>query len=149
MTGASFGPGSRASTEPQSSQGLVPSGFDPSRRDWLVWSCKWNAWHRANFCGYTAHISHAGRFTHAEAMTYHDREGSPEPRNIAKHVTEVAAGIQADIAQHEEAIARLRGLIRLCDSDRSPKGGDACGSVEDDSAGRQASPKSIQEESKS
>jgi hypothetical protein len=40
--GASFGPGSRASTEPQSAQGLGPSGFDPSRgRVRVILDCEW------------------------------------------------------------------------------------------------------------
>lgn len=126
--GASSGPGSRASTGPQSPQGLGPPGFDPSR-----------------IAGYRLDVA--------------VRMADEISENLRKQVVDLAAIIARDAANpllarylsgrtaelHDWAVrlntwGSIRDSLRR-DSDGSPEGGDGeAGSVEDDSAGRQASP---------
>lgn len=76
---------------------------------WLIWSIKWNAWHRRSStggaAGYTDNLAYAGVFSIAMARAYHDGE-----INTAVHVSEVADRVDREIADLDERRANLIAL---------------------------------------
>jgi hypothetical protein len=62
--------------DPSSTGGSGPSGFDPAREPFLIWSRKRRLWHRRGddgaARGYTFDIGQAGRFDSAVALEYGD-----------------------------------------------------------------------------
>ena len=126
--GASCGPGSR---EP-SPEGLGPTGFDPSRGDLI-----------------SRNIAHVREAFARIGVDFESIESGNRILAFASAMVAEAPLREALIAiaametpSANATVRRMAARARdaLSDSDGSPEGGAASVSVEDDSAGRQASP---------
>jgi hypothetical protein len=71
-------------------------------RTFVIWSFEHNAWWRPGRCGYTPHLPHAGRYTHADAD-----EIVTNANRYAKEVEEQAIPLRVAL-EHE-----ARGWHRL------------------------------------
>jgi hypothetical protein len=79
-------------------------------RCWLIWSRKWNLWHRRSAdggaCGYTDSIAEAGLFPFSKANAYHDGWD-----NEAFHVRDKIALIEWDVAERGQQIELLNAKL--------------------------------------
>lgn len=140
------GTGLSSSTEPQSSQGLGPSGFDPSRETFETV----RAWCDETFGPATPEsiINRAWEEWREMLDAEDDASRTIEAVDVVIILCRMPGFVEA--FQRKMAINRARkwrltgngtGYHIPSDSDGSPKGGDAeGGSVEDDSAGRRHRP---------
>ena len=76
---------------------------------WLIWSIKWNAWHRRSStggaAGYTDNIAHAGLFPFSTARAYHDGEV-----NEAYHASATVDRVDREIADLDARRAALLAI---------------------------------------
>jgi hypothetical protein len=77
---------------------------------WLIWSKKWNCWHRRSMkggaCGYTSDIRSAGVFPRAKAAEYHDGYD-----NEAFHLSEKIGLIEMEIGRARAEIESLEVML--------------------------------------
>ncbi|MBB3940730.1 hypothetical protein GGR39_002387 [Novosphingobium fluoreni] len=81
---------------------------------WLIWSKKWNCWHRRSAeggaCGYTGDLADAGLFPRAKAAAYHDGIDN-EAFHVSEQVEHIGRQIgtlrnQIDMLEKKAAAAR-------------------------------------------
>ncbi len=91
----------------------------PQRNGWLIWSKKWDCWHRRSAtggaCGYTHDIRSAGVFTREKAASYHDGHN-----NEAIHISDRIDVIIGEIRKARDEIAALEGMIKIARMEVQP-----------------------------
>lgn len=101
----------------------VPFPMGGDGREYLIWSYKWNAWHRRSdeggACGYTTDLASAGVFEKAKARAYHDEtvEKLNHRDNVAlptarfwNEIEHIIGQRKVAVQQAEEQRARFRGI---------------------------------------
>ena len=84
-------------------------------------------WYRPNAQGYTSRVDEAGRYTHADAMSYSHPNGWDGPRDgiTVKHENEVQAGSNCDAALRIHELIVERDALRAAQEELSQALADA------------------------